>query len=239
MLNINTKSLSEHAKRLEKISRSSLPVAIRETLNDAAKDMKMNTMLESSKKNFINRTQNFFKANSAYDRANGFNIPSMKATMGMTEGRLKDSGSNYSVKDLEEQESGGTINKKSFIPMLAARKGGARTMVRANARLKKIKNIVKASSMGLSNPKRNFVVAAHHAGKGGYVLSKNVLWKVNSLNKSGGNLMKLTPLYSYKKDRKVRVKSHHFIESAGEKTQDKMDRYFIARAEKAILKYAK
>ena len=239
MLNINTKTLQQHVKRLENISRSALPVAIRETLNDAAKDMKTNTMLETSKKAFVNRTPNFFKANSSFDRADGFAVSSMKATMGMTEKSLK-GDHNYSVKDLEDQESGGTINKKAFIPMLAARKGGARTLVRANSRLKAIKNIIKASSIAnFSNPRVRFILAAHKAGKGGYFLSGNTLWKVNKLNPTKSSNMDLTPLYSFKKGRKVRVGAHHFIEKAGEKTQAKMDDYFIERAQRAVLKYAK
>lgn len=237
-LNINTKSLEEHVKRLERISRSALPVAIRETLNDAAKDMKTNTMLVQSKNKFINRTENFFKANSSYDRAEGFAVNSMQAIMGMTEGKLK-GGDNFAVKDLEEQESGGTIDKKGFIPMLAARKGGARTAVRANARLKQIKNIVKANTMGFSNPKSNFIVAAHKAGKGGYFLSKNTLWRVNKLNPVKSSDINLTPLYSFKKGRTAKVKATHFIEKAGGETQKKMDGYFIARAEKAVSKYGK
>ncbi len=237
-ITVDTKAIQEHARRLERISRSALPVAIRETLNDAAKDMKTNTMLAESKKAFINRTDNFFKANSSYDRAEGFSVESMKSTLGMTEKGLK-GNDNYSVKDLEDQETGGTIEKRAFIPMLGARKGGARTLVRANARLQKIKNVVKASTMGFSSPKSNFIVAAHKAGVGGHFLSKNVLWRVNKLNPTKSNDMNLTPLYSYKPNRKVKVGSHHFIERSGKETQDKMDDYFIARAKKAVLKYGR
>jgi hypothetical protein len=236
MLDVNTKALERFSKDLESISRSALPVAIRGALNDCAFNMKSSTLLSSAKTNFIERSPNFFKANSSYDKADGFDINTMKSTVGMTEGKLK-GDKNYSVKDLEDQEESGTIEKKSFIPMLAARKGAARTMVRANARLKSIKNIVKASTMGGVHARQNFVLAVFKAGKGGYFLSKNTLWRVNSLNLQKSGDFKLTPLYSFDKGRKVHVKAHHFIAKAGNETRKKIDEYYIDRAEKAFEKH--
>jgi hypothetical protein len=233
-LRVDASAVSAFTKKLKGLNRSAFPVAVRESLTMAAKDMKTNTLLETSKKSFVNRSSTFFKANSRYEKADGFNVSSMKSKAGFYDNSLKGSPKegNFAVKDLEEQESGGAIKKKALIPMLAARTGGAKTLVRANARLQKIKNVVIASKMGRSNQKVNFILAAHKAGKGGYFLSKNTLWRVNGLNHAKSSDLKLTPLYSFKKGRSVKVKPHHFVENAGMMTIKKMDDYYIDQAKK-------
>lgn len=241
MLDINTKVLEDYSKKLESLSRSALPVAVRESLNDCARDMKMNTLMKTSKDAFINRSPSFFKANSAYERAEGFSIPGMKATAGMTEGALK-GDKNHAVKDLEDQEEGGSIDKKSFIPNKQARTGNnPNKMVRANARLKAIKNIIKSSGASGKNDRQKFIKSVYFAGKGGFVLDdlggKKTLFRVNSLNKTRANKFKLTPLYSFDKGRSVKVKATHFVSKAGDETHRKIDDYYISRAEKTFEKH--
>ena len=237
-LNINTSALDAYAKKLKTLSRSAFPVAVRGALNSAAFDMKTNTLIQTSKKAFVNRTSTFFKANSRYEKASGFSVDSMQSTTGFYDNSLKGSPKegNFAVSDLEQQETGGTIKKKGFIPMLGARSGGVKTLVRANARLQKIRNVVIASKMGRSNPKVNFILAAHKAGKGGYFLSNNMLWRVNALDHTNSAKLNLTPLYSFKKNRTVKVKPHRFVENAGEITMKKMDGYFIEEAKKQFEK---
>jgi len=68
----------------------------------------------------------------------------MRATIGMVEASLKGSH-NYSVKDLEQQELGGAIDKRSFIPLKGGRIGNSfGKNVRANARLSSINNLIDA-----------------------------------------------------------------------------------------------
>lgn len=243
-LNVNTQAVRNYSKKLEKISRSALPVAIRESLNDSAKDMKTNTLLRSSKDKFINRSLNFFKANSSFDKAEGFNVGSMKATVGMMETGLK-GRNNYAVKDLVQQETGGDISNKTLIPTPEARVGNQpNKLVRPNARLQQIKNAVKAGrGRGVSKGQK-FVLAAIKAGAGGFVISsattgKTMLWKITSVFsslKTKGTVIKAIPLYSVRKGRHVHVKAHHFIEDAGDKTHKKIDDFFIERARRAIAK---
>lgn len=228
--------MNTHAQKLREISRSAFPSAVRQTLNDAVYDVKTNTMLEQTRKDFVNRQDNFFKANSSFEKAEGFNVSSMKSTIGFVEKGLKGQN-NRAIQDLEDQEAGGNIEKKSFIPMATARTSASvRSLVRPNARLAKIKNVVKASQMGFSNPKSNFIVAAHKAGKGGYFISKNTLWRVNKLNPTKSNDLGLTPLYNYRENRSVRVDATHFMRDASLKTADKLDNMFLKNAEKQINK---
>jgi hypothetical protein len=241
MLFINSTNLQDYTKKLEKLHKSALPVAIRETLNDCAKDMKTKSLIKFSSSEFINRTSNFFKANSSFERAEGFNIESMKAVVGMTDNNLKGSD-NYAVKDLVQQESGGNINKRSFIPMKDARvSSNPNKLVRAVNRLKSIRTIVKESSIKGSNSKQKFVKSVYMADKGGFVLtdigSKETLFRVNSVNNTKDKKFKLTALYSFQKNRSVRVPAHHFIEKSGNMSHKKIDEFYIERAERAFRKY--
>ncbi|HLF67443.1 MAG TPA: hypothetical protein VI522_07470, partial [Gammaproteobacteria bacterium] len=141
-LNINTDAAVKFTNTLEKLHRSALPVAIRSALNDAVFDVKTKTMPRSADETFEKRQPNFFKANSKFESAKGFDVNTMKATIGFISDKLK-GDSNYAVKDLEEQEHGGAIDKKSFIANKEARTG--KGLVKPNARLKNIKNLVNAS----------------------------------------------------------------------------------------------
>lgn len=233
---VDTSSMKKHVDRLNEISKSAFPAVVKQTLNDAVYDVKTNTMLEQSRKDFVNRQDNFFKANSSFEKAEGNNISSMKSTVGFLEKNLKGEN-NRSVKDLEDQELGGSIEKKSFIPMATARKSASvRSLVRPNARLSRIKNAINASKVGFSNPRSNFIVAAHQAGVGGYFISKKTLWRVDKLNPTKSSELGLTPLYNYKTKRTVHVDATHFMRNASLKTADKLDNIFLKNAERKINK---
>lgn len=236
ILNVNT----DFTKKLEQISRSAFPVAVRQTLNTVAFDVKKNTLQKSAELAFEKRSPNFFKANSRVEMAKGFALSSMASMVSMTSSGLK-GGSNYAVDDLDAQERGGTIQKKSFIPLAAAR--GAKNNskpVRPMNRLSGIKKIVDAKRAKGVNDRQKFVKSVYFAGVGGYVLGdfkgKRILWRVNSLNKTGKNSFKLTPLYSYEKNRSVHVKRTGFMQNAAEMSGKNIQDYFIEAAEKQFSK---
>lgn len=236
-LNINTDAVVKFTNKLEKLHKSALPVAIRGALNKAAFNVKQETLLKSADKEFIKRQPNFFKANSRVEMAQGFNLSQMKATVGMVSNGLK-GGNNYAVKDLEQQEDGGTIKGKSFIPVSKARLGGSKSKaVRPINRLSNIKRIIDSrKSKGKTN-KQKFVRAVREAGPGGYVLgnkSKSILWRVDSLVKGK---MKITPLYSYKENRSVKVLGKDFMKKASLKSASNIEHYFIEEANRQIQKY--
>jgi hypothetical protein len=240
-LNISTGEMVKHTNRLEKLHKSALPNAIRSTLNSAAFDVKQHTMPAKSQQEFINRQPNFFKANSRVDMAKGWDVNSMKATVGFTEQGLK-GGNNYAVKDLEQQEHGGVIKGKSFIPTDAARGGSGARPVRPTNRLSQINNVVTAKK-GSGNWRKKFLAAVYKAGVGGHVIGgekTQVLWRIDSLGrKKGGKLdLKMTPLYTFKEGRSVRVKATGFMQEASLESADKMERFYKIEAEKQVKRLA-
>lgn len=238
--NINTDAAVKFTNTLEKLAKSALPVAVRETLNNAAFDVKGVTMPESAQKEFVNRTKKFFKANSKVERANGFDLKTMQASVGFYENRLQNQSTNYAVKDLEEQEVGGTIESKTFIPLPFARVGGVNSgRVRPNLRLKKIREkIIDSKKVAGKTARQRFMVAAKTVGVGGFVINNKIVWQINSINlKRAVNATERTPLYSVKKGRSVRVNATHFMKTASLNTVKKMERFYEMQAQKQIEKY--
>ncbi len=247
IININSNAVVAHTNRLEKLHKSALPNAIRATLNDAAFDVKKVTMPDITKKTFTNRSPNFFKANSRVEMAKGWNIEGMKSTVGFVSQALK-GARNYAVKDLEQQEEGGVIDKKSFIPTNKARSGNSPTkVVRANARLSSIKNAVNRKNSKGANWAQQMIKSAVHVGVGGKVLTDRLskfkggaLFGITSIKRVKGNIrFKATKIYSFTKNRKIVVKSSGFMRACSLDSASKMGSMFIINAEKQIARLTK
>ncbi len=231
---IDSSAVMRHTRTLERMHRSALPSAIRNTLNEEAIDTKKVTMPAASNI-FVHRNKTFFKANSGVEKAQGFNVNSMKSTVGFFENNIK--GNNFSIKNLDQQEHSGTIGGKSFIPLLQARKGNSNTgMIRSNARITQIKRIINANNSKGKNQKEKFVKAAIEAGKGGYVIAGKgkILFKVDSFQsniKTRKTQLKVTPLFRFKRRGKIKVNATHFMEKASLQTAKKADSFYIKQAE--------
>ena len=238
--NVNTTAIVKFTAKLEKLHRSAFPSAVRGTLNKMVFDVKTKTMPAVTASRFTNRKSNFFKVNSKFENAAGFDVNSMKASIGFISTNLKGSP-NYAVEDLEQQEFGGTIHKRSFIPMKSSRVGySSKKPVRSNARLSHIKNLVDSKNATGKNEGQKFIKSVYHAGKGGTVLGHkgdNILWRVNSLRRTKDGALKLTPLYNFKKGRSVSVKAEHFMEKAATLTMQKSDVFYMEEANRQFSKY--
>ena len=263
-ITINHIAITEQIARLKTLHRSALPLAIRGTLNDAVYNVKTTTMPNTAKV-FKKRAPNFFKANSKFEKATGFNTKTMKATVGFYENKLVDASKNYAVKDLEEQELGGKINKKSFIAQKGARMGNKQ--VRNDMRRSRLKQATFISTqssgkVGKNGTARNlslkqqFIRAAIYAeskfGKDAFVLgglNKNGSRTLSLINEMrfGGKYtkgkynfeMNRTAIYNVKKGRSINVKSTHFMKKASLESASKMVSFFNKQAEKQFARLAK
>ncbi len=243
--NIDTTAIAGFTQTLKALHKSALPSAVRGTLNDAAYNVKTNTMPQHSEVEFKKRVPNFFRANSKFENASGFDVNTMKSQVGFIESGLKGEN-NFAIQDLKQQDEGGTIDKKSFIPLEPARVGNnPNKPVRPNARLKSIKNIVTARNQKGKTKGEQFVTAVMKAGAGGYVLGstkrgENILWRVDALIsniKTKQFTPKLTALYDWKKGRRVKVKSTGFMKSASLQTAKMMAEFYFAQAMRQIKKF--
>ncbi len=235
-IDIDASAVVIHTNRLEKMSRSALPYAIRSALNSAAFDVKKVTMPASADSEFTKRSPNFFKANSQVDMAKGYDITTMQATVGFLAG--KGAKADQAVQDLEQQEYGGTIKSRSFIPMNTARCGSPDKNVRPSNRISRIKNVVDANTMrgqsGNDSKKKLFRAAVAKAGPGGYVLGNNKSQTLFRVISEDGDRIRLRALFSYRSGRKVRITATSFMRNAAEQSGAKIEDYYIQAAERQI-----
>lgn len=230
VLDVNMDAVVVFSNKLEKLNKTAFPKAVATALNSAAFDVKQNTMLKSSKKAFIERQRNFFRANSRVEMAKGMNVNNMQSIVGFRDL----GGSNFAVDNLEQQEYGGKINGKSFIPLDAARAGRSyKKKVTKRNRIGKSSRqpIVSSRRAKGVNPGQRFIKSVHFVGRGGFVLSEQgILWRVNSLKRTRSGSLKLTAIYDYKKGRKVNVKAKGFMRKASIESGEKLEEYFIKAA---------
>ena len=239
--NVDTDEVIKFTNDLEKLNRSAFPNAVRGTLNGLAFDVKTKTMPEETKKDFINRQKNFFKANSGVDVAKGFNLRTMVSVVGFKSKRPN----NQAVENLEQQEKGGEIKGRSFLALHQARTSKSiNKLVAKRNRISGIKNIVNTSSIEGKTEGQKFIKSIHLAGSGGFVLShfnrKGILWRVDSLDRKKDGKFKLTAIQSYEKGRSVRIKkATHFMENSSVKSSKKSEEIYIKEANRQFNKYTR
>lgn len=242
VLNINSDAVVAMTNTLEKLHRSALPSAIRETLNKTALDVKKRTMPESAKKTFTERSPTFFKATSKVQFAKGFDVKTMQSIVGfMPQSGAKESGG--ATEDLKQQEDSGTIGHRAFIPTDKARAGNSHNRRVSNKnRLAAIRKQIKDTKNSKAKTAAGrFFSTAMFAGKGGLVIGSKMnkgsrlLLRINSIVRRGGKtVINSTPLYSVKGNRAVKIKQTKFMEKASYKSAKLIERIYIVEAEKQI-----
>jgi hypothetical protein len=91
-IDINSKELVAYTNKLEKLHKSALPVAVRQTLNDLAFDLKTNSLPQKFQSQFKNhRRKNVIKSHSGVQKSkNTFDISQMESEAGLNGGKKND-----------------------------------------------------------------------------------------------------------------------------------------------------
>ena len=218
--NINTDAVVVMTNKLEKLHRSALPVAIRNTLNSAAFDVKQRSLLSTTSKEFEQRKKTFFKAKSKVFKAKGFNVATMHSMIGFID------GDEQAVDDLEKQERGGSIKGRTFIPMDASRiSNSLKKNVRKKDRISGIRGVEMIKS------KKSFHKIINRVGVGGHIIYKKTLFDIKSINRGK---IKLNPLFSFQKGRAANIKATHFMERSQVQSAKLIPRFFQVEGMKQI-----
>ncbi len=240
-VNVNTDELAKLNLKLEKVHRSEFPVTVRNTLNTMAFETKKKTLPEEFDKSFTIRSKSFSKAFSSVKTAQGFNVKTMKSTVGMTD-RKRGGRPEQAGRDMTPQQLGGKIGGRTFIPMKQARTSkNPNKNVRKENRLSNITKIVNTKDNSSGTEKQKFVrtalnVATHH-GKKTLVRHKGVLYRID---RAGSNIktrkmdLKVTPIYSVEEGRSVKVSSSPVTRRAALRTHKRANVIFVKQAEKKI-----
>ncbi len=226
-LSINTDAVISFTNKLEKLHRSGLPTAIRQTLNKVALDVKKDSLLKTVAGTFITRNRTFFKAFSRVQFAQGFNINTMQSKVGMIT-RGTQAGEN-----MRQQEVGGKISGRTFIPINTSRVGNsADKMVRRKNRITSlnIKNRIRKGD------KKGLFAEAHKQGKGKHLIYDDTAFEI--LKIKPGRLI-LKPLYSFKKNRSISVRGTGFMRESSLLSATKMENIYQNEAKKQIKRLTK
>lgn len=235
IFDVNTDAAVRLSNKLEELRKSALPIAVRGTLNKAALDVKTRTMPMSADRHFIKRKPNFFIANSRAVLATGFDVNAMKSLIGFTPSNPR-AATNFAVRELDEQEHGGVISHRTFIPMDSSRVGGSpRQLVKPGLRLSNINTIANSNdNTGGRSSKEKFIRTAIFAGKGGFVIGDKALYRVTGISrgKNRKTKIKTQPIYFFKKGRSVGISSTHFMREATDSSASRLNKFFVEEADR-------
>lgn len=248
-VNVNSNELIEYSKKLDKLHRSAFPVTVRQTLSSQAFQTKEKELIQEYNKAFTVRSKGFSKSFSKAEPAKGFEVNRMFSTVGMQD-KKRGGTSVQAGRDMDIQQAGGIIRGRSFIPTQYARTGkNWNKNVRRDYRLGVLdKKIGRASEVSRSkgrNRKQRFIRTAAYAATRGnnFMIDSRYLYlvtrggagryryKLNGLNLS------ITPLYSYRKGRSVRIRDKRkFTEKAARRVNMRSEQIFKGHAKKQFKK---
>lgn len=234
MLEFKGNSLLDFSCKLSKMHKAALPNAVRFSLNDAAKDVKFNTLQKHAKSEFDVRKPTFFKAFSGYKVAEGYDIGKMKSTVGMIKGNPKNPKSKASTQ-IGEQQSAGNIPNKSYVRAIEQTNNKG-LLKPSYSKLVNIKPIVSDSDFfekAVQSRKEKKPLLVRKNNKG-------VLVKVRKISKKTATPITTEPIANYQKNRTVKLKTKHpFLNNASIESGKKLNKFYVKNAKKQIERFAK
>jgi hypothetical protein len=225
--------LIDFSHKLSRLHRSALPNAVRFTLTDSAKDVKFRTLKKHARKEFDVKKASFFSKFSGYSPAKGFDISKMKAVAGMVKGM--DSKSVAST-EIAQQQFAGTLHNKSYAP--AKNQRTSKGLVKSSYLTERSKKPIiaekgKSFFVGVSKARdkqRPLLIKKNNRG---------VLVKIGKTKKNK-KIPAMTPIASYKENRKIELKHKHpFVNNAALESAKLLNSNFKKHAQKQIARYLK
>ena len=215
-IKVDTTELGRLSKALIQFRKSAFPSVTRSTLNDLAFETKKNVK-DLSYKQFTIRErprQNVFNTGILVDKAKYDRIEAMKSRVGLNNqefGRWGDLAFKVA-----KQEVGGTIDKKSMIPLNTVR-------------------ISKSNKKKITGKKKLSKLNLNRGNTGGYFKFKAKNGKKYIAEPMGkGKKRKLRLLYTYKKGRSVRIKKRPFLIPSAIKASKNTKDIFEKHAKKTL-----
>lgn len=244
-LDVNTDAAIQLTAKLEKLHRSAFPNAVRNTLNDAAFEMKRKDIPKSFRLNFKPKTGTipYVKKLILVEKANGFNINKMHSLVGFLNPSNKID--KKFVEGLVKQEDGGIIDD-GLRYLTYSRGGKINGRVQAKNFYDKSK-VVSGRSKRKGTRKSKFVARAYYAMKTGKPMflnsmKGNFLVKVNTVS-SEISSRKLSFDFSFvamdRKKKKTNLNKTHFVKEASQITEKKIESFYTKNANFQFKKHLK
>lgn len=220
VIDISSPDLAKTTARLRQLHYKHLPIAVRNTLNKVANQMKTKTLPKNFDKNFTVRNKTFLSSQTGYEKVpySTWKIDKMKSEAGVIDkGKLISS-------QLTRQEFGGDVPDDRFVPTERVRLGKV-GLVRASDHFrnyKKLENGHTPSQKGIKTVNRKFytILKTKHAV---YRIYRGGKWK--TLYQVAGSSAK--------------IKKKPFIEPAGLDAWGVTAKEYAKQMEKAVKKSQK
>ena len=250
VFNVNTNEVVRFSRNLDLISKTALPKAAKDTINNVAFDIKKRTLPEEAAKSFTIRNPTFYKRFSKVKMAKGTSIKNMTATVGMSVQGAPQTAK-QAIDDQAQQQLGGTIGGRTLIPFDQARTGNRHDRnVRAKFRVSKVNvDLDTANSKGATEKDRfiNTVITALDRFGGEAIIQhrvksgKEIIFHV----KKGGRGFKtrefgvrVTPLYSVEEGRSVKIRDAKPITKvAARRAMLQVNKHFRRNAKRYFKKF--
>lgn len=244
---INNEEVIAHSAKLDRLHRSALPSAIRNTLTELAFNSKKKVTEVAKIKFGLQRSKTFIKAHTGATKARGFDVNTMQSSIGVYHPR-----NSKVVKGLSAQEKGGPIKSRKLIAHDDARISkthGKRIASRnkfKNTDINRIHRPTAAFRAHRGTRKSKFVAAAFSAVKSGNDLlflktgRTGMIYKITGLTKNDRNRsvsFKAKKLYNIRDKNTSTVKKRKFIEGSALMAYKNVNRIYKAQAEFQIKKW--
>lgn len=123
-LDVNTDAAIQLTAKLEKLSKSAFPSAVRNTLNELAFEHKKLIPKTAKQKFEYSRNKTLFNSITKVEKAHGFNVNKMKSITGLNPNSFGGKAKKL-VDNLEKQEIGGTIKGRKLLNHPNSRTGNS------------------------------------------------------------------------------------------------------------------
>jgi hypothetical protein len=241
MMTVDTKEIVKLTAQLTSVHRAAFPNTVRFTLSDLAFDVKKNTLLPAlSQSEMIIRSPQFFKRYSGARKAIGWDINAMQSQVGM----MPSGGVTKAVTRLKQQEEGGTLPDRSFIPDIKVRTGAnQRGRVRRSGymnRLSLVGHISRGNKPGLIRTVTGTRISGGGSGKGNVIIYGSVLYEIQGfkrIRQSDTIKLHLKKLYAYRKDREIHLKPQRFMQRSALQSGQKLQELLNRNAERQLKKF--
>ena len=252
-INVNNDDVVKLTKNLERLNKSAFPIAVRQTLNTQAFEVKKKELIIEFDKAFDVRSRSFPKAFSQVSLASGFDVKSMMAKVGFTDGK-RGGKSEQAGRDMVQQQLGGEIGGRKYIPIDEARVSKSpKKRVKSKERLSSISKskIVNSSTNRAKTSKQRYVRSAIYAatvyGPGSYLSHKGdtgrtTLYRIDKVGsdiRTRNLLIGVTPVYSEEEGRSVSVSANPVTARAAKKVNKNVERIFVKHAKQRFEKTMK
>jgi hypothetical protein len=232
-MDVNTNANIILTAKLERLTKSAFPSAVRSTLNDAAFEMKKVNILASAKVNMTIRNPTVFKKFTGVKRASGFNVSSMYAEVGFIP---KDGVSGSKVPEgMEHNEVGGSDDTGAMYLGKARTSNSLKKRVRRAARFDKTKLVKGRVSTKKRVSNTMNLISSFEEKRPTMIKSKKGTFVVQVLDiqynmGTKKHDFKLDFLMRGRKKFKANAKATHFNREAAIKTSKQIEGFYSANA---------